>query len=130
MRSDLPGIQPGERMHRRRGHRCGNGLSEMMLDRYGIRYVCQHPEILFSESVMPASEPARPAYGGYLDLDYVAPDVPVRRHDIRQTGTADDMLSRAAEAYRLLNEIYAPWPAPSTERRARDNAGSRYVQPR
>ena len=116
-------------MHRRGGYRCGNGLSETMLDRYGIHYVCQHPEILFSGPTLPASEPARRGYGCYLDLDYVMASAAIRGHDMRRNGKADGLLIRAAEAYRILNEIYAPWPVPSTERRVRDNAGSRHVQP-
>jgi len=81
-------------------------LAEQMLDRYGIGYVCAHPEILFRDGcrLPPLSEQyahvqgiARPAYG--------APKTAAVAHQPPGPG---DLVNRLDEAYEILREVYAP----------------------
>ena len=70
-----------------------------MLDRYGIGYICRHPEILFT----------RPSgLGAHFHNDGT------ERHY-----RPEDLLDRMAEAYRMLNEIYDLPPAANGQ----ENAG-------
>ena len=78
---------------------------EMMLDSYGIAYVCQHPEILFTPAYVPPADPFR--RNGEPGL---------RRQDMAHTAYGRNraphiggLALRAAEAYRILAELYAPY---------------------
>ena len=84
-------------------------LAELLLDRYGVRYICQNPAILFDEEDPPSADPARTVSGNYAhrisaqQMDYsAAPGSPPPR-------SVDDLLHRADTAYRILDEIYAPY---------------------
>ena len=81
-------------------------LAERMLDRYGIGYICAHPQILFRDGyrLPPLSEQyehvraiARPAYG--------APSTPA---SASQPPGPCDLISLLDEAYEILREAYAP----------------------
>jgi len=81
-------------------------LAERMLDRYGIGYICAHPQILFRDGyrLPPLSEQyahvrgiAGPAYG--------APNTPSSAY---QPPGPCDLASRLDEAYEILREVYAP----------------------
>lgn len=80
--------------------------AERMLDRYGVAYVCRHPEILLG--IVPSVDSAYGAHAigqGYrrngraMYFDTFARGRP---HD------AEDMLQRAIDAYRTLDEIFTP----------------------
>ena len=78
-------------------------LAERMLDRYGVGYICAHPEILFD--------------GGYL-----LPPAGAWRN---QSNLAD----RLNEAYAILREVYAPHASSAFHRSARHYACMRPARP-
>ena len=84
-------------------------LAERMLDRYGIGYVCAHPQILFRNGYLlpPLSEQyahvrglARPAYGASNAPGFGGPAF--------QPPGPDDLVNRLDEAYEILRQVYAP----------------------
>jgi hypothetical protein len=82
-------------------------LLESMLNRYGLLYVCQEPLILFGErSARAESVPKVVGYGDDLGGTYH-----LRRYG--REGAAEDLARRTREAYEILNQLYAPWPAMS-----------------
>lgn len=78
---------------------------ERMLDRYGLAYVCQHPEILFSTAYGPRD---------HRFVGNAGPDFGLQRNSFHATSGCDraahigDLVLRAVEAYRILAELYAP----------------------
>lgn len=78
---------------------------EMMLDSYGIAYVCQHPEILFTPGYVPSTDPllrnGEPGLGRR--------DMPHTAYGHNRVPHIGDLVLRAAEAYRILAELYAPY---------------------
>ena len=78
-----------------------------LLDRYGLGYICDNPEILFASPsrLMRYRRPVHRNYHGCAET----PDVSAGNHD--------NTLDRMAEAYQILDQLYDTWPAPNTERR-------------
>ena len=79
---------------------------ETMLDRYGLAYVCRHPEILFNLPTQPRADPF--SRNRWADFG------PRRNafHTDYGSGRAayiGDLVLRAVEAYRILEELYAPY---------------------
>ncbi len=79
-------------------------LVGLLLDRYGIGYVCRHPTILFTQpDTMARGLASRVSAGhGYLayksTYGYVGvPDKP------------EESIDRMAEAYRILDQIFSPY---------------------
>ena len=74
---------------------------EYMLDRYGLSYVCADPAVLFG-NVAPQC----------VDLAEI---LAARRHTQAPTDASDAyrtcLVDRLAEAYRILQDIYAPYSA-------------------
>ena len=98
---------------------------ERMLDRYGISYICQHPEILFAGSYVPTIHLHHREHTSRDPAVYTLDDslAPVA------LGASDEIamrLGRMVEAYAILNEIYAPLKAGDD----RGPAASGHVQPR
>ena len=85
---------------------------EMMLEHYGIAYVCQHPEILFDGAVAFARSPVPHNRMDYLSLGYATIEDRIRYCSITRQSRFDDATERMFQAYRILNELYAPWSAP------------------
>ncbi len=91
-------------------------VHERMLDRYGIRYICEHPEILFHESDVPktglAGQDCRnSAYAGrhYASMTYM------ENIEALPSDDADDLLRRLSEAYRILRQIFSTPYCPATD---------------
>ncbi len=98
------------------------GQAERMLDRYGIAYLCQHPEILLGR--LPVSGPDHRAYARYRgpvcgSYDVYSPAAP----GTRRRGE-DELLVRVAAAYQILEEIFAPYRPATVEPRRRYGATS------
>ena len=77
----------------------------IMLERYGISYVCRHPEILFGIPTVPEGRGFRNR-GDRLNPDRDMPDL---AYDRRRPVYVDDPILRAMEAYKILAELYAPY---------------------
>ena len=94
----------------RKADRCAH--ANAMLDRYGIAYVCQHPEILFGEP--PLTEYGGMPYvqGSGLNGARETPFEPFGKPLGTRPHRKDDLVQRSVEAYHILREIYAPWPMP------------------
>jgi len=88
--------------------------AEQMLDRYGITYVVQHPEILFG--IVPSSSLADRMRVSNLGLGYGAPDAYAGISMGAGSHGTDDLFARVVEAYRILDEIFAPHHAASAGR--------------
>ena len=97
-----------------------NHLSVQDLERHGLAYICEHPEILFSKADAAESSPAHEVYRGNAAAGYDAVGPDNRTFDGVTPEVADGLLLRVSEAYRILNDIYAPYSARATERRRRD----------
>jgi len=59
-----------------------------------LGYICRHPEILFGNC----------ASQNYLDLGYRVSNMMPQNHEQH-----DNLTTRVLEAYRILDELYAPW---------------------
>ena len=81
--------------------------SALMLERYGIRYVLAHPEILLGLPPLPARDPAEAFDEPSSRPDYNALH-PYQRSAQFHPSQAATLERRALEAHRLLNELYAP----------------------
>lgn len=88
-------------------------LHEQMLNRYGIGYVCEHPEILFGKAVALHADPDQRGYGVPQAAEYIATS-PGREgpHSVYEDA-GDALVDRMNQALHILNEIYAP-PRPAT----------------
>ena len=91
-------------------------VHERMLDRYGIRYICQHPEILFYESDVPKTGLVgqfykENAYTGHRN----AASPYLKNLETLLGDDADDLLRRLNEAYRILREIFFTPYCPATD---------------
>ena len=100
--------------------------SEAMLSRYGIAYVCAHPEILFRGPGRPTSRLVELASGRRPRRSHLVTGACAEPQDKGTCGKADDLLLRLNEACRILNEIYAPFHLAT--RTARADGGSRMGQ--
>jgi len=78
-----------------------------LLDRYGLGYICDNPEILFA-SPSRLTRYRRPVHRNYHGCAET-PDASLGNHY--------NTLDRMAEAYRILDQLYDPWPAAPTKRR-------------
>ena len=89
---------------------CYQGLLSLPdLERYGLAYICEHPEILLPGTVragLPSS--CGGCWRGEV-TKYLFADSAPRRPDGPPPGASDDAPVRALEAYRTLNAIYAPY---------------------
>ena len=88
--------------------------AEQMLDRYGITYVYQHPEVLLG--IAPGSSLADRTRASYLGLGYGAPETYAGTSMGDGSHGTDGLLARVVEAYRILDEIFAPHRAASVGR--------------
>jgi len=88
--------------------------AEQMLDRYGITYVYQHPEVLLG--IAPGSSLADRTRASYLGLGYRVPDAYAGISMGDGSHGTDGLLARVVEAYRILDEIFAPHRAASAGR--------------
>ena len=82
-------------------------VREQILHCQSIGYVCAHPEILFGAADRPHIA------AGYLAYSYLSPTgwartVAVPRRDCIRPNQPDDLVRRIAQAYRVLDQIYAP----------------------
>ena len=94
-----------------------------MLDRYGISYIGQHPEVLFAGSYVPTVRLCR--LGDRSPAVYTLDGSPAPF----APGASDEIamrLARMVEAYAILCQIYAPPDVADAE----GPFGSRHVQPR
>ena len=69
-------------------------IASIMLDRYGLGYICMHPEILFPDPCRPAS------------------DITSRMYSPNQQGAGvpyepETLLDRMAESYKVLDQIFS-----------------------
>jgi len=95
-----------------------NHLNLQDLERHGLAYICEHPEILFSKANATENNPAHGVYrSDVAGYDSVSHDN--RILDGVTPEAADGVLMRVSEAYRILNDIYAPYSTRTTEQRAR-----------
>ena len=76
-------------------------LVDRMLDRFGISYICAHPEILFEYSYRPfmgeKTYHINPSRNSQKD-----------EHSLYQKHGPEDRVYRMQEAYQILKELYAP----------------------
>ena len=72
----------------------------MMLDRYGLGYICQHPKILFADPRRPTGDIASRMYGRGEYANRQEANVPYE---------PETLLDRMAEAYRILDRIFSPY---------------------
>ena len=79
---------------------------ESLLNRYGLAYVCHNPLILFGEG---SAETARAPYPPYHGCPPGGNDGAGQRYP---RGRSEGLSERVTEAYEILNQMYAPWPAP------------------
>ena len=103
-------------------------MSVQDLDRYGLAYICEHPEILFSKANGTENNPAHSVYGSNAAAGYDSAGHDNRTLDGALPEAADDLLMRVSEAYRILNDIYAPYTTRTTEQR--DRQGRSYATSR
>ena len=85
-------------------------LAERMLDRYGVGYICAHPEILFGDGYPPPRLP-----GQYAQASRIAGAA----HDAGYGQGRECLGDRLCEAYEILRQLYAPHHAVSTYRSVR-----------
>jgi hypothetical protein len=79
--------------------------AERMLERYGLAYVCQAPEILYGQLPMHERRVhVTPTYQPYHQRAMPLPSVPC--------AADDDLFARVVGAYRVLDHIFAPYEAP------------------
>lgn len=93
-----------------------SALDELMLDRYGIGYVCQHPEILFLGSEVPRGDSLRPFRSCSPGAADGTPGTRTGNGRPLVNGKPQDLPDRINQAYRILNEIYAPYRPPDVNR--------------
>jgi hypothetical protein len=79
---------------------------ESLLNRYGFAYICHNPLILFSKG---PAETARSPYPLYYGCPPGGNDGAGQRYP---RGRSEGLSERITEAYEILNQMYAPWPAP------------------
>ena len=92
-----------------------------LLDRYGVSYICKHPTILFAQPYTTARSLANRISRGYELFVYKSPHGYVGVPD-----DPEEFIDRVAEAYRILDHIYAPWiKAPASEQKPRSAQLSR-----
>lgn len=80
--------------------------AEQMLDRYGVAYVCQHPEILVG--IVP---PTDSGYGTHVSGQVYrcnARDAYLRTLVRGRPNDTEDLFARTIEAYRTLDEVFTP----------------------
>lgn len=75
-------------------------IAFMMLDRYGLGYICQHPKILFSDPRRFAGDIASQMYGRGKYANCQEANVPYE---------PETLLARMAEAYRMLDQFFSPY---------------------
>ena len=96
-----------------------NHLNVRDLERHGLAYICEHPEILFSKANAAEKDPAHSGYRSDAAVGYHSAGHDNRTIDGVTPEAADGLLLRVSEAYRILNDIYAPYSTRTTEQRAR-----------
>ena len=89
------------------------------LDRYGLAYICEHPEILFSRANAAENDPAQSVYRSDAAAGYDTVGHDDRTLDGVAPEAADGLLMRVSEAYEILNDIYAPYSSRTAAHRAR-----------
>ena len=109
MTTTLPDLQH-IRKHLPEAESCTDDLLELMLDRYGLGFICRNPAILFVGSDRAARDPASRISGGSPYLIYRTPHEYIGTPDAAPY-RPEASLDRMAEAYSILDHIYAPWPA-------------------
>ncbi len=71
-------------------------IASIMLDRYGLGYICMHPQILFPDPCRPASDIASRMYS------------PGKHANQQRTGDeSETLLDRMAESYKVLDQIFS-----------------------
>ena len=104
-------------------HTYESGSPERMLDRYGISYICQHPEILFDRPYVPTLRLYRRGDRSPSVYALDGSQAPSAGEDRDEIAVR---LARIMEAYGILHQIYAPVDPAGGQ----GPAGSRHVQPR
>jgi len=72
-------------------------IASIMLDRYGLGYICMHPEILFPDPCRPASDITSRMYGRKYRNQQGA-GVPYE---------PETLPDRMAESYKVLDQIFS-----------------------
>lgn len=80
--------------------------AEQMLDRYGVAYVCQHPEILLG--IVPPIDSGYGAHASGQVYSCNARDAYLRTLVSGRPKDTEDPLARTIEAYRTLDELFTP----------------------
>ena len=75
-------------------------IASEMLDRYGLGYICMHPEILFPDPCRPASDIASRMYSRNEYANQQGSDVPYE---------PETLLGRMVESYGVLNQIFSQY---------------------
>ena len=75
-------------------------ISLKMLDRYGLGYICMHPEILFPDPCRPASDIASRMYSRNEYANQQGPDVSYE---------PETLIDRMAESYKVLDQIFSQY---------------------
>jgi len=94
-----------------------NHLNVQDLERHGLAYICEHPEILFSGANDAENDPAYSAYRSGVAAGYDSVGHDNRTLDGVAPEATDGLLMRVSEAYEILNDIYAPYSTRTTEQR-------------
>jgi hypothetical protein len=78
-----------------------------MLARYGVGYICEHPDILFSTDPALPEKPGQRLYGDAWPADRgYSSEQPYGVPRLEQL-PEETLLERLNEAYRILYEVYA-----------------------
>ena len=96
-----------------------NHLNLQDLERHGLAYICEHPEILFSRANDAENNPAHSFDRSDATVGYDTVGHDNRTLDGVTPEAADGLFLRVSEAYRILNDIYAPYSTRTIEQRAR-----------
>ena len=93
---------------------------ESMLDRYGLAYICQNPLVLFGDAPASARSAQHVRGDARLPGSSHHGDPGYERQD------PESLSRRVREAYEILRELYAPWPAQYAEPHTRPSESAKY----
>ena len=96
--------------HRRADRRpvaCDYSHAERLLDQYGIAYICRNPGILFGDENRARPDQTKPPYCDHLDAPSADPPY-APTPTASPPHSVEELLYRITQAYRILDEIYAP----------------------
>lgn len=90
--------------------------AEHMLDRYGVAYVCRHPELLLG--IVTQVDAGHEAYSSSWGYGPNVRDADIHELPLGRPDEAKGIHGRAIEAYWVLDDIFAPESLASGGRRA------------